>query len=45
VPALVLFALLLLAFTGVAAGLLVALPRLEGRLMEDLAPTAVEPES
>lgn len=36
-PALVSFALLLLALTGVAAAMLIALPRMEGRLMEDLS--------
>lgn len=42
-PALVSFTLLLLALTGVAAALLIALPRMEGRLVEDLSASPNQP--
>jgi hypothetical protein len=42
VPALVLFTLLLLTLTGVAAAMLIALPWMEGRLAADPPPVPAE---
>lgn len=41
-PALVFFTLLLLALGGVAAAMLIALPRMEGWLMDELSPAPVD---